>query len=295
MVLKALPRFRPMVWGNSELNRIFNLETEAPIGEIWLLSGHPLYETSLEGVGLSLNELSSRIFGKRYPRFPLLVKLVSTNQWLSVQVHPDDEFAKTIEDEPWGKSEAWYFVTDGEFAICEDTDLMKELVNEGRIDEIKDILTFVKVKSGTIVNIPAGTVHALGPNSTVVEVQQSSDLTYRIYDWGRPRETHLEKALKVSRNVKVSDIVFPNAKELRTDYFTIRVFSDNFVADKNILNENLSIIVPLELNKEFSAYLSISDTYAERTGLSIHGEYSIGNLRAIFITLGPVYNAFLEQ
>lgn len=294
MLLKILPKFRPMVWGNPELNGIFGVETENPIGELWLLSGHPLYETPLEGVDLSLNDFTLKMFQFRYPRFPLLIKLVSTKQWLSVQVHPDDEFAKVVEGEPWGKNEAWYFVTDGEFAICEDTDLMRELVKKGRIDEMKSILTFVKVKSGTIVNIPAGTVHALGPNSTVVEVQQSSDLTYRIYDWGRPRETHLEKALKVSRNVKVTDIVFQNAKELKTDYFTMSISSDNF-AEAKILQNDFSIVVPLELTKEFSAFLCISEAYATRYHFSVQEKYSITNFRAIVVTLGPRYNPFFEQ
>uniref|UniRef100_A0A7C5RJ95 Class I mannose-6-phosphate isomerase n=1 Tax=Fervidobacterium thailandense TaxID=1008305 RepID=A0A7C5RJ95_9BACT len=294
MLLKVLPRFRPMVWGNPELNEIFGLETENPIGELWLLSGHPLYETPLEGVDSSLNDFTLEMFQFRYPRFPLLIKLVSTKQWLSVQVHPDDEFAKVVEGEPWGKNEAWYFVTDGEFAICEDTDLMKELVEDGRIDEMKNILTFVKVKRGTIVNIPAGTVHALGPNSTVVEVQQSSDLTYRIYDWGRPRETHLEKALKVSRNVKVTDIVFQNANELKTDYFTMNIFSNIFTEAK-VLKDNFYILVPLELTKEFSAFLCVSEAYAARYDLSVQEKCSVTNFRAIVVTLGPRYNPFFEK
>ncbi len=255
-LVKALPQFRPMVWGNPELNKKFSIpesQTNLPIGEIWLLSGHPLYETTLES-GLTINQFGHNLYNDKYPRFPILIKLVSTNQWLSVQVHPDDGYARNVENEPWGKSEAWYFLTDGEFAICEDVQKMKEYINSGRINKIDEILTFVKVKKGTFVNIPAGTVHALGPKSTVIEVQQSSDLTYRIYDWGRPRETHLEKALQVSKNIKLSDIVLENADSLKTNYFCMK----KSLAQDDLEN-NLVVHIPTQISENYCAKLIINE------------------------------------
>lgn len=255
--VKILPQFRPMVWGNPELNNKFNIpktETNLPIGEVWLLSGHPLYETTLEN-GLTINQFGYNIYNGKYPRFPILIKLVSTNQWLSVQVHPDDEYARNVENEPWGKSEAWYFLTDGEFAICEDVEKMREYIASGRINKLDEILTFVKVKKGTFVNIPAGTVHALGPKSTVIEVQQSSDLTYRVYDWGRPRETHLEKALQVSKNVSLSNIVFENIGILKTKYFCMQQ-----VLSQDELNKNTLIVhIPTQISEKYCARLIINE------------------------------------
>lgn len=253
--VKVLPEFRTMVWGNKRINDIFQLNLKDPVGEIWLLSGHPMYENKLED-GRKINELGRELYDGKYERFPILIKLVSTNQWLSVQVHPDDYFAKEMENEPWGKSEAWYFLTDGEFAICEDVDRMIELVQSGKIDKMSEILTFVKVKRGTFVNIPAGTIHALGPNSTVIEVQQSSDLTYRIYDWGRPRETHLEKALKVSKSIKISEIIREDTEKLITNYFTMEVknFFGTFESEINVP----IISISLEISKDFEAIVNFS-------------------------------------
>ncbi|MGB9796283.1 class I mannose-6-phosphate isomerase [Fervidobacterium riparium] len=251
MQFKIIPHFRSMIWGNSDINVIFELENEMPIGEIWLLSGHPLYETKLEN-GISLNEFGRSIYDSKYERFPILIKLVSTKQWLSVQVHPDNDYANSFEKEPWGKSEAWYFLTDGEFAICEDVDKMKEYINNGKMDKLNEVMTFVKVRKGTFVNIPAGTVHALGPNSTVIEVQQSSDLTYRIYDWGRPRETHIEKAIQVSKSIKISDILSENTAGLQTPYFT---FSTTLPEKDSLIVE-----IPTEITKDFCAKIILKET-----------------------------------
>ncbi|AMW33127.1 mannose-6-phosphate isomerase, type 1 [Fervidobacterium changbaicum] len=270
-LVKILPKFRPMVWGNSELNKKFDLpvsETTQPIGEIWLLSGHPLYETILE-TGLTINQFGQNLYNNKYPRFPILIKLVSTNQWLSVQVHPDDSFARNVENEPWGKSEAWYFLTDGEFAVCEDVEKMKEYINSGRINHLNEALTFVKVKKGTFVNIPAGTVHALGPNSTVIEVQQSSDLTYRIYDWGRPRETHLEKALQASKSISLSEIVFESTDSLKTPYFYMKKYLSHIDIDEN----KIMVHIPFEISKDYHATLIINENNkSDKSQLKMFGD-----------------------
>ena len=252
--IKVQPKFRSLVWGNWKMNELFDFQSELPIGEVWLLSGHQLYETTMEN-GKTINEYGKSIYDGKYPKFPLLIKLVSTNQWLSVQVHPDDVFAQKIEHEPWGKSEAWYFLDDGEFAICEDVEKMKELITQNRLAQLKDILTFVKVKKGTFVYLPAGTVHALGPNSTVIEVQQTSDLTYRIYDWGRPREVHLNKALQVARQVRISDIMFEHTNCLKTPYFTMQIIGKSNRNDiiSNLKTSKLCISIPTKLSADFSA------------------------------------------
>ncbi|QTA37811.1 class I mannose-6-phosphate isomerase [Thermosipho ferrireducens] len=235
--MNPAPFFRRMVWGNPEINNIFGLDGE-PVGEIWLVSGHPLFTTILEGE--SINKKSQEILGKKFSRFPLLVKLISTSSWLSVQVHPDDEYAKAVENEPWGKTEAWYFLTDGNIAICEDPSLIPEAISNNTWSKA---LRIEKIKAGTFVYIPAGTIHALGPNSTVIEVQQSSDLTYRIYDWGRPRETHIDKALEVSKPVRFEDLI---KHKISSKYFEMYSVENSDV-------QGFSITVPKNITKDYSA------------------------------------------
>lgn len=266
MILRVVPQLRPMVWGNWEINKLYGEQGETlggPVGEVWLLSDHPLLRTSLED-GTTIQERVQRLPSGNSQRFPLLVKLVSTQQWLSVQVHPDDDFARKVEGEPWGKSEAWYFLTDGKFAICEDTEALRELIERGRLNEINKVLRFVDVKAGTVVNLPAGTVHALGPNSTVIEVQQSSDLTYRIYDWGRPRETHLEKASVVWRSVKAEDIIFVGTESLNTPHFTMLIVGVEG-AQRVVVEEPFAVLVPAELKPHFSAYAHFTDADSKET------------------------------
>ncbi|MBO8140012.1 MAG: class I mannose-6-phosphate isomerase [Thermosipho sp. (in: Bacteria)] len=237
---KVYPFFRKMIWGNPELNKIFDIKGE-PIGEIWLVSGHH-FHTSVLSSGRNINEASEQLCGKKFDRFPLLVKLISSSSWLSVQVHPDDEYAKSVENEPWGKNEAWYFLSDGTIAICEEPSLIKNALKKGNWN---NVLRIEKIKAGTFVNIPAGTIHALGPNSTVIEVQQSSDLTYRIYDWGRGRETHIKKALEVAKPVKFKDLLAPNVE---TKYFLMKEILEEKIQD-------FSIVVPKKITKDYSAFL----------------------------------------
>ncbi|WP_353513153.1 class I mannose-6-phosphate isomerase [Thermus sp. LT1-2-5] len=129
---------------------------------------------------------------------PLLVKLLDPVDWLSVQVHPPHGYALPLEGKP-GKYEAWYVLAPGEIVYGFSRPVTREEVAEkaqaGTLDEV---LNRVRVERGQVVYLPAGVVHALGPGVRVYEVQTPSDLTYRLYDYGRPRELHLEKALEVA-------------------------------------------------------------------------------------------------
>ncbi len=129
---------------------------------------------------------------------PLLVKLLDPAEWLSVQVHPPHGYALRREGKP-GKYEAWYVLSPGEIVYGLERPLSREearrRAEEGRLEEV---LRRVRVVPGQVVYLPAGTIHALGPGTRVYEVQTPSDLTYRLYDYGRPRELHLEKALEVA-------------------------------------------------------------------------------------------------
>lgn len=218
MVLKLEPRFRPMVWGNPRLNALFKIETEPPVGEVWLLSDlEPFVTHIVNGNRLSLRDVM-REFNMNFPRFPILIKLISPAQWLSIQVHPDDELAKAIENEPWGKNECWYFVESGKIAFVPNGTILKSCSEPS---QIREHLVYLEMNTGDLFHIPAGLIHALGPDSVVVEVQQASDLTYRIDDWGRKRETHVDKALKAVKNFQLETLVHKNFERLNCGTFTV--------------------------------------------------------------------------
>jgi mannose-6-phosphate isomerase len=143
------------------------------------------------------------------PRFPLLIKIITANEPLSIQVHPDDDYARKQNNPDGGKSEMWYILTpptNGHLIIG----LRDGVTREKFVDDldtsynVTDNLNYLPVKSGDMVNIPAGLVHALTPGTTLAEIQQNSDTTYRLYDYGRvgldgkPRELHIDHGLAVA-------------------------------------------------------------------------------------------------
>lgn len=158
--------------------------------------------------------------------YPLLVKVIQADDVLSIQVHPDDKKAKELED-CRGKTECWYVLE-----AKEDARLIYGMNKEYTPEEIKEAVknntleSFVRsvpVKAGDFAYIPAGTVHAIGPGLRLLEVQQSSDITYRLYDWGRGRECHLEKAVSCIKNLDAQEIIQFD-KTFECPYFTLEKF-----------------------------------------------------------------------
>ena len=191
MILRSEPVFSTRPWGNRKLNELYAVDTDEPIGEVWLLSDIAGMKTPLK-IDNDVHfpeEFIETFCEKKVPRFPLLVKYISTTAWLSVQVHPDDETARALEGEPWGKTECWYFTSHGKIAAGFKEKKLPEAIGP-------DSLAYFDLEPGDFVGLPAGLVHALGPDSSLIEVQQASDITYRTYDWGRGRELHIEKAKK---------------------------------------------------------------------------------------------------
>ena len=220
MIIRAFPVFSPRPWGDFHLNELFEVEAEEPIGEVWLLSDVSHLRSSfksLDGEEISSEELV-KATGLKLPRFPLLIKLISTTDWLSVQVHPDDDVARSLEGEPWGKNEGWLFLSDGEVSLgTVESEELEKSIQENRLESI---LKTVHVHKHDFLYLPAGILHALGPNTRLIEIQQTSDLTYRIYDWGRGRELHIDKALKAVKKVETHPVPFNGHVE--TPYFTVK-------------------------------------------------------------------------
>ncbi len=247
--LISKPIFSEKIWGNNELNRIFNYEKTQPLGEVWLYSPLDGYETVLYGKN------SQREYGKvseLFPKFPLLLKLIATSSWLSIQLHPDDTMAKQLENEPWGKSEAWYFLKDkGQIKVSNNNKYILQTFDNNRWDEVLESYEMNKFDS---IFIPAGTVHTLGPNSLLLEIQQSSDLTYRLYDWGRPREIHVDKSKKVLNNIHTSYSISRKTKGLCTKYFSFSRFANQNKKGFGVyvnLKSYETIVLPEEINYNF--------------------------------------------
>ncbi|GBD36807.1 putative mannose-6-phosphate isomerase GmuF [bacterium HR36] len=211
------PYLRPMPWGGNRLPHWLGLsEPGQPIGEAWLVSDHHLHTSRIlnaPDTSQTLRTLMARwpkaVAGYLAPRFPLLIKIIDARENLSVQVHPDDASAQHWAPQQGGKTEAWLVLdttAEGKIYLGLRPGITKEvLTRELALDALPLCLNTYFPRIGECYYVPAGTVHALGAGVSVLEVQQTSDATFRLYDWGRldpqgkPRPLHIEAALAVLR------------------------------------------------------------------------------------------------
>jgi mannose-6-phosphate isomerase len=224
--LLMLPSFDPRPWGTRDLSPIYpNHKFEENIGEAWLtgddskvangpLTGRTLAQLSQE-YGIDLVGEAAR----DAQRFPLLTKFLFPLQKLSVQVHPDDEQALRV-GQPWGKTECWYVAhaqPGAQIALG-----LKSGVSVAQFEEAihgqraEELLNWINVFAGDMIYVAGGTVHTLGPGSVIVETQQQSDTTYRLYDYGRPRELHLKEGLAaVKQNSSSGKVIHAMSEQIR--------------------------------------------------------------------------------
>ncbi|MGH9550446.1 MAG: type I phosphomannose isomerase catalytic subunit [Terriglobales bacterium] len=219
------PAFDPRPWGTLDLSPIYpNHRFEEKIGEAWL-TGDASRVANGPLSGQTLSELSTK-YGRELVgetpaepnRFPLLLKFLFPHEKLSVQVHPDDSAARRV-GQPWGKTECWYVAHAKPGAQIGlglkpgvTRDQFERAIGEKRAEEL---LNWVNVYPGEMIYVAGGTVHTLGPGSIIVETQQQSDTTYRLYDYGRPRELHLKEGLAaIKENVGSGKVVRPAPSDL---------------------------------------------------------------------------------
>ena len=235
------------VWGGRDLESLRNNLPKGDIGESWDIACHPNgigIVSNGRFKGMSFNELienyNEEIFGKGISNneFPLLVKLINSNENLSVQVHPNDEYARRVENS-FGKTEAWYVVDAKEGAElivgtngCTKEEF-EEAINTGKVEEC---LNRIKVKKGDAFLINSGLVHAICSGLVIAEIQQNSDITYRVYDYGRPREIHVEKSLEVIDFDLKPERLVEDYKIFDGYRYTNLCKSDYFNIDKCIIN-----------------------------------------------------------
>lgn len=242
-IIYLTPIFKEKIWGGSKLKSVFdyNIPSEKT-GECWAISAHKegdceILDGIYKGKTLSwLYENHRELFGGiSYEEFPLLVKLIDAKDNLSVQVHPGDKYAREIEGQPFGKTEGWYIVD------CDEDSLLQVGHNASTEKEVEemviggkwnDFLNYFPIKAGEFYFIPDGTVHAICKGTLVYEVQQSSDTTYRLYDYDRVDETTGKKRdLHISKSIDVITVPqkVSNTKEFVTEYdeYTKVVMTEN--------------------------------------------------------------------
>lgn len=215
--LKFEPYLREMVWGGEKIAPFKGIKTKRhQIGESWEISAVPGHVSIVANgplAGRSLTDIMTeygpelvgrKVFAETGTEFPLLIKFIDAKSDLSVQVHPDDELAEKTHKGMKGKTEMWYVVgaDEGARLLSGLTEWITPDEYEERVNEhtITDVLASHKIAPGDVFFLPAGRIHAIGAGAFVAEIQQTSDLTYRIYDYGRlgldgkPRELHIEQA-----------------------------------------------------------------------------------------------------
>lgn len=311
--LKLTPVYKDYIWGGEKLRTVYGKETDlSPVAESWELSCHKdgcsvICVGEYEGVTLdeyirkNPSSLGTSVKGNE---LPILIKLIDAADNLSVQVHPNDEQALEWEGQN-GKTEMWYVVSAEEdarivYGLKEDTN-REELANAIKEKRIEKLLNSVPSKKGDVFFVEAGTIHAIGKGNLIAEIQQNSNVTYRLYDYGRvgkdgkERELHIEKGVKAANcNKLIPSEITVEADGTRIlgscDYFVVKEIKLNgeksIIADEKtyhaliVTDGNLDII-----GKDFCINMFAGETAFVPAGL---GEYQIKGTATVLLTSNPV-------
>ena len=243
---------KEVIWGGNYFkNELKMTDSDAKYGELWTCSGHKgglsyiingkYKDKSLDEVFANHKELFNN---SKLKDFPILVKIIATSDKLSVQVHPDDKYAKENENQ-YGKTECW-LILDGnensEIVIGHNAKNKEELIEYINNDDYDGLLRKKVVKTGEFYPIPSGTIHALGANIVLLEIQQSSDVTYRFYDYHRKEALGNERPLHINKAVEVTDYKPYNQT-------IINCFKDNI---NSIWNNEYFEVLYQEINNKFT-------------------------------------------
>jgi mannose-6-phosphate isomerase len=259
-----LPVFQERIWGGSKLRDLYGYDIPSErTGECWAISAHPNGQSvvrSGEFAVMTLGQLweeHRELFGNYdSDRFPLLTKILDANDNLSVQVHPNDEYAYTYENGDLGKTECWYVIDcakDAEIIFGHHARTKEELVEMIENGQWDKLLRRVKVKPGDFFYVPSGTIHGLCSGLLILETQQSSDTTYRVYDYdrrdkdGHLRELHLEKAIDVSIAPYVQEKIEPAVLQMANATITTYIEGKYFTVYRWDVHDQLE----LEQDKPF--------------------------------------------
>ena len=236
-ILKLTPSCKDYLWGGSRLRTDFGVQSDLnPLAEAWVLSCHPdgpsyLPDGTMLADYLAAHPEAAGTDCKKFEMFPVLTKFIDAKESISIQVHPSNEYALEHEHQ-YGKTEMWYVLDcePGAFLYYGfDHEISREELEERiRNNTLTEVLNAVPVKKGDCFFIPSGTLHAICKGVVVVEVQQNSNVTYRVYDYGRvgadgkPRALHVKQALEVMRRTPPEQHDF-SPHLAKCDYFTVDV------------------------------------------------------------------------
>lgn len=227
------PSFVGRVWGYRDLRPWYDrVATSEPIGEVWLTGDDCLVATGSyagKSLGSLFADCPTALLGTGTPSnaSPLLIKMIFAREKLSVQVHPDDRLAQKY-GQPRGKTECWYALSadpQAQVAVGIKPGVTMDEVRAGIHDgKLEESLNLVPISAGDMIFVDAGTVHAIWPGSILLETQQNCDITYRMYDYGRPRELHIEKSLEATRLKTRAGKIPPQILEDRTVLLDVEYF-----------------------------------------------------------------------
>lgn len=259
MLIKLKPVFMNRIWGGRNLETFHYTLPSGNVGEAWCVSAHEAGSTYVEGGehnGKTLREVychNRELFANDpHDEFPILIKILDAQQDLSIQIHPDDLYAKQHE-ESYGKTECWYVLNtngDNQLILGHSGDT-STILNAIQTKRWNDVLRYHPIQKGDFFFVPAGTIHAICKGSVIYEVQQSSDITYRLYDYerlenGKLRELHEQKSLDVlkpfdeakvkTREVLYQDEMFEHHRLVDCAYFEVNHYI--FHKEKHITIKN---------------------------------------------------------
>ena len=264
--LKFKPIFKDKIWGGRKIKEVLGLDYGAMpnCGEAWLLSGIWNEQSEVANGGFEGDEINDlvetfmgdlvgdAVFDKYGEQFPILVKVIDANDWLSVQVHPDDELAQK-RGLGNGKTEMWYVMQadkDAELVMGFNQQLTRmEYAKVMESNRLQSVLNYEKVQEGDVFFIPAGRIHALGPDIMVAEIQQTSDVTYRIYDWDRIDVAGLRRELHIPQSLEALDFSLPEQYKIDIPDEKNRSFP---VVDSQFFVTNMLQMEGGEMEKDYS-------------------------------------------
>ncbi|MCC3356127.1 mannose-6-phosphate isomerase, class I [Bacillus sp. REN16] len=260
------PVFQERIWGGKKLQSEFQYEIPSEqTGEAWVISAHSNGPSMIKNGPLKGKTLADawneqgELFNKQPDNdeeYPLLVKILDAADDLSVQVHPNDQFARKVEGVPFGKTECWYVVSaeDGaELVLGHHAKTQEELAQMIEQGEWDKLLRRIKVKAGDFVYVPSGTIHAIGKGIVILETQQSSDITYRVYDYDRTDNAGNKRELHLKRSIQVTTVPHQDAAVEQTENMYDGLIEKRLVEEQyfTVYHWNLNGKASRELNHDF--------------------------------------------